>query len=139
MSVVDTQRAKLFGRDIWFDTADQTGADTQDAANGDWLLAEEKDALRQAVIRRIITSPGEWRTLPDYGVGARAYVKARNTRAVREELAGRIKQQLLREPRIASISSISVSQITGGLKIAVRVIARGRTLSSTPLDIIVEL
>lgn len=139
MSAAQTQKDRMFGRDIWFDVSDQSGADTKVAANGDWLIAEERQALRQAIIRRIITTPGEWRTLPEYGCGARQFVKARNTRANREELATRIKQQLLREPRVLSIAALKIEQITDGLKINVVVIPRGRTLSATPIDVTVEV
>lgn len=134
-----TQRDKLWGRDIWFDVRAGEGADYEVTAAGDWQVAEGREALRQAILRRIITDPGEWATLPDYGVGARAYVKARNTKAARDELTQRIRAQLLRDRRIESVQSVAVESSGGLLRIAVEVIPRGRDLRSDVLRAAVEI
>jgi phage baseplate assembly protein W len=133
------QQNRLFGRDVWFDASDESGADTQSNRAGDWLLAEQSQALRQALIRRIVTAPGEWRTLPEYGCGARQFVKARNTRANRDELKLKISSQLLRDERVESIRDITIELITNGLRIHVTVIPAGRTLMNTPIDVVVEV
>ena len=49
---------KLFGRDIWFDVTDAvTGGDYVVTKAGDWALAEGREALRQWIIRFLITNP----------------------------------------------------------------------------------
>jgi hypothetical protein len=54
-------------------------------------------------MRRTITNPGEWKTKPNYGVGARLYVKAKDTPATRSELAARIRSQYLLDQRVESV------------------------------------
>src|ERR1700760_714542 len=79
-----TQQANFYGSDIWFDlaTPDNTGqADYVITPAGDFQMATGLQALQQALLRRLLTAPGEWQTLPDYGVGATQYVKAQNTPA----------------------------------------------------------
>lgn len=122
----------LFGADIWFDVSDENGGDTAVTAAGDWAKVQGRECLRQAIIRRIITSPGEWRTLPDYGVGARQFVKERNTPSTRSLLAERIRGQLLRDPRISSVDQINIETLSNMLRISVVVTPKGETQQNTP-------
>ncbi len=133
------QLDELWGVDIYFDVSDEQGADTKSTNYGDYLIARGRTALRQAVIRRIITNPGEWRTLPDYGVGARLFVKARNTAAARQELEEKIRGQLKQEARIESVDQINIEQISGGLKISVVVTPVGQLERNRPLVANVEV
>jgi hypothetical protein len=112
------------GEDLWLDVT--TGdSDLVVTPAGDWALVAGREALRQSLLRRFMTIPGEWATLPDYGAGARAYVKKRNSRAVRDELAARLKAQALRDARVASVDDVQVAFADGVLKLSVRVIPRG--------------
>ena len=133
------QVAKLFGRDIWFDLADPDGADYVVTDAGDWKIADGDTALRQAIIRRILTDPGEWATLPEYGVGARMFVKARNTRATRDELSERIRGQLLQDPRIESVEDVYVEITDSTVRIAVAVQPKGRGLEYEAVRAAVEV
>lgn len=130
---------RLFGRDIYFDVANELGANTQTTAAGDWMLCEEEVALRQAILRRIMTNPGEWQALPGYGVGARLFVKAKNTPAARAELEERIRGQLSQDSRIEKVERVVVEFITAGLKIAVVVTPKGRALRNRPLTASVQV
>lgn len=134
------QRDRLWGRDIWLDVTAQ-GADTVTTSAGDLALVEERACLRQAVIRRIITAPGDWAALPRYGVGARRWVKRRNSRASRDELVERIRSQLRAEPRIVSVATIAVevTEDGNGLKINVVIIPRGRVRPDETLAIGLEV
>jgi phage baseplate assembly protein W len=135
-----SQIDKLFGRDIWFDLSHQSsGGDYEVTPAGDWKMAEGKEALRQSIIRRIITNPGEWQTLPDFGAGARLFLKARNTRATREELKARIKAQVQSDPRVDSVEQIVIEEITDGFKIKVQILAKGRSLGNEPMTASVEV
>jgi phage baseplate assembly protein W len=130
----------MYGRDLWFDVATPEGADTIVGPSGDWKLVEGREALRQALLRRILTNPGEWATLPDYGVGARLYVKAKYTRAMRDELTARISSQLMRDPRVERVEQVVVDQPEAGLlKITVQVTPKGRLLRDGPLVATVEV
>lgn len=141
-----SQDAVFFGEDIWFEIAapDVTlgQADYVVTASGDLALATGHDALRQSLIRRLVTNPGEWPTLPSYGVGARLYVKARNTPSVRAELESKIRTQFLRDPRVHSVDLVSVVGLTDGspgLKISISVTPRGRLRVDRPLSVQVEI
>lgn len=134
-----TQQDKLFGRDIWFDVTQGGEADYEVTDAGDWLMASGVVALRQAIIRRIITDPGEWQTLPNYGVGARMFVKSKNTRAARDELAERIRGQLLQDPRVESVDSVDLEINPDNVRIAVVVTPKGQSIRNTPVRAAVEV
>lgn len=139
----DTQ---FFGRDIYFEIAapDATLGEADYVVNaaGDWTAVTGREALRQSLLRRLITSPGEWQTKPDYGVGARQYVKAKNLLATRNELEARIRAQFLRDPRVERVDTVTVAQLddgSAGVKISVFVTPRGRLRSDRPLPVQLEL
>jgi phage baseplate assembly protein W len=135
----DFQLARFFGKDMFFDVSNEKGADLKVNQAGDWLLVSGKEALRQAVLRRIVTNPGEWKTLPDYGVGARLYVKTRNTRASRDELVERIRSQLLRDTRIEKVNQVVVELTDGVLRIAVQITPFGQAQRAQPFSIAIEV
>lgn len=142
--VSDTQTAldRLWGRDVWFDV-------NQDVPNyittpaGDWLSVEGRDALRQSLIRRFITSPGEYAVIPEYGAGVGDYVKGRDTRAKRDELADRIRVQALRDPRVEAVQQITISDVddngSPGIRIFVLVVPRGRTRPDDVIDVVLTV
>lgn len=122
------------GRDIWLDVSTAAGADRYVTARGDWKLCDAEVALRQSLLRRLVTNPGEWKTKPGYGVGARMYVKARNTRAVRDELAGRISSQFLEDERVICVDQVVVDlSVAGVLRIRSTIEARIRAARPNPL------
>ena len=134
-----SQIDRLFGKDLWFDVRQADGGNYEVTPAGDWKTVSGREALRQAIIRRIITDPGEWATLPDYGVGARMFVKARNTRATRDELTERIRGQLLQDPRIESVETVDVEITAESLRISVKVQPKGRSLRSEAVRASVEI
>lgn len=120
-----------YGVDIWYDLGAATGPNTVVDRGGDWLLARGIECLRQSLIRRIIIAPGDWRTLPDYGAGGRLYVRKRNNKAARDELANRIRAQALRDDRVLKCDSVVVDAFDGKLRIRVKVIARFQPTGSS--------
>jgi phage baseplate assembly protein W len=131
---------RLFGRDLWFDVTDRvTGGDLVVTKAGDWAIAEGREALRQWIIRFLITNPGEWQTLPNYGSGARLFLKAKNTIAARDEIASRIRGGLRRNPRIKSVDEINVRFISGGIQMSVVVTPQGETQRNKPVRAAVEV
>lgn len=138
------QQAKFYGEDIWYDISKPNAAkQTPDYvvnSAGDWTLATGLEALRQSLLRRLLTNPGEWKTKPKYGVGARQYVKAKNTAANRAELEARIRSQFLQDPRVDSIASVTITALfDGGLQISVFVIAAGKLRNDLPLPVQLEI
>jgi hypothetical protein len=96
------------GEDIWFDL---TAADTADRVvtpAGDWKMVAGETALRQSLMRRTITDPGEWSTVPGYGVGAQSFVYEARTQAKIDELKARIRAQYMRDPRVVRVVRIQV-------------------------------
>lgn len=133
------QAAKLFGRDIWFDVSAEIANYIVTPA-GDWLTVEGAEALRQSLLRRIITNPGEWAARPNFGVGARQFVRARNTRATRDELAERVRAQFLSDPRVESVQEITVKQFAdGGLFLSAPVRPLGRLRPDDVLGVRLEV
>ncbi|HUS27619.1 MAG TPA: hypothetical protein VMZ53_03900 [Kofleriaceae bacterium] len=141
-----TQDARFYGADIWLNVAApdvQLGqARYVTTAAGDWVLVRGREALRQSLMRRLITNPGDWQTKPDYGVGARQYVKAKNTRTVRAELESRIRAQFSRDVRVHSVDLVTLTRLDGdkpGIKISVTVTPRGRLRTDQPLEVSLEV
>lgn len=124
---------KLFGRDVYM------ALDTATSPAGDWTLVEGEEALKQSLRHRTVTNPGEFRTRPDYGVGAGMYVRARQTQATRAELAGRIRQQYLRDQRVLAVEDVAMEWSDGLLKLAVGVTAKGTPLKGKAVLVTVEV
>ncbi len=96
---------------------------------------------RQSLLRRLTTEPGEYRTKPGYGVGARAYVKARNTKANRQELAERIRAQFQQDDRVEAVTQVVIDDLEGapGLRIAVQVVAKARLRPNEAVIVQIEV
>jgi phage baseplate assembly protein W len=114
----------LWGVDILFDD------DTQVTASGDYATVEGNAALRQAILIRLITSPGEYAIRPDYGCGVGQWVKKRMTKVERDLLRQTIIEQLSQEERISKVEDVVVESLTSGnttgIRITVKVTALGR-------------
>jgi len=126
---------RLFGRDLWFDVTQGEGADLIITPAKDWQFVVGREAMRQSLIRRLITNPGEWTTLPDFGVGARLFLKARNTRSNRDLLCERIRAQFLRDDRVASVDKIAVEMTPTSLALAIDVTPIGRLATGAALRV----
>ena len=129
----ENQEALFFGEDIYFDVATPDPESEQASyvvnAAGDWTTVTGLAALKQSLFRRLITNPGEWQTKPNYGVGARQYIKARNTEATRTELASRIKSQFALDKRVKTVDTAVMSRLddgSPGIKVSVTVTPVGR-------------
>jgi phage baseplate assembly protein W len=119
------QRRKLLGRDIYFSD------DFVVTPDGDWKAVEGVEAMRQAVYRRLITRPGEYRARPEYGVGITDYLKEAKTPAMMADLKTRIRTNLLLDRRIADVV-VTLEDLTGalpGLKVGVWVTIAGERLN----------
>lgn len=140
----EAQDSRFYGRDIWLDvsTAGEHQARYVTTAAGDWAIAEGREALRQSLLRRYITNPGEWKTKPGYGAGARQYVKANNTATTRADLESRLRAQSMQDPRVASVEMVTITPLNDGspgIKIAVLITPRGRLRGDKPLAVELEV
>lgn len=135
--------AAFFGEDIWYAAVHDDGSgEYVITPAGDLQVAVGREALRQALIRRLITDPDEWPTLPDYGVGARRYVKAKNTPSVRAELESRTRSQFARDRRVEAVNVVLVAQLgdgSPGVRVTVQVTPRGRLRGDRALAFATEV
>ena len=91
--------------------------------DGDYLLEEGENLVRKLIIRRLITRPGEFFHLPDYGIGLR----------IKEPLPGQIaslkkqiEQQAELEPEVESaVASLSFSNSILIIQLRVRLLQTG--------------
>ncbi len=120
----------LWGEEILFDT------DLQLAPNGDYVLVSGMAAVRQAIRIRLITRPGELPWAPEFGCGVLDYLGEVNTSSKLSELRGRIRDQLLQDPRLSSISAVEANTETINsqpvLKISIRAQAAGLDVGAEP-------
>lgn len=119
---------RQFGTDIKFEN------DYDITSAGDYLLLSGLENLRAAVYRRLLTNPGEYKLVPDYGVGMKRWVKKPDTSANRAEMKTIIEQQLLRDPRIQEIVQIAIESLENqpGVKVGIVLRANGRALRFRP-------
>ncbi len=114
----------LWGEDLLFTD------DLQVAPNGDYQLVSGLAALRQAIWIRLVTAPGEIAWRPGFGVGALDYLGSIGTAARVSELKGRVRDQLLQDPRLEAVTEVAVSEQTINDKVAlvigVAIVAAGK-------------
>lgn len=137
-SAAITKREALYGHDVYYNVR-ETLPNMTITASGDWARVSGRECLRQSLIRRLITEPGSWTTLASYGVGAVAYVKARDSRANRDELERKIRSQFMRDPRVASVDAVTLTRGTNSLRISVKVTPVGEVRGATPLVVTHEV
>ncbi|MCP3670710.1 MAG: DUF2634 domain-containing protein [Gammaproteobacteria bacterium] len=125
---LDAEIRRLFGTDIYFDN------DYLITNKGDFQLLEGVANLRQAIYHRLITRPGEYKFVPDYGVGIATYVKRKRTNSNLDSMENAIRTNLLRDSRLSAISKIVVEYINGGVKIAISIAVAGKTLLFRPYE-----
>ena len=142
---VAAQVSRFFGTDIWFDvtTPDQTGqANYVITPSRDITVVTGREALRQSLLRRYLTNPGDWKTAPGYGAGARQYVRGKNTAAERVELESRVRAQSLRDPRVLTVDLATVTPLSDGspgIRLSVKITPKGRLRGDQPLPIHLEI
>lgn len=94
---------EIYGRDIAFKS------DFVPTASGDLDTVEGLANVKEAILRRILTTPGGIVHRPDYGVGLKDFQGAINSISAQRELAARLQEQLPQDPRIERVLSLSVN------------------------------
>lgn len=125
---LDAEVRRLFGTDIFFDN------DYRITDKGDFQLLSGVANLRQSIYHRLITKPGEYKFVPDYGVGITTYVKRKRTNSNLDRMKNAIRDNLLRDPRISAIPKISVEYINDGVKVGIAIDVAGKTLLFRPYE-----
>ena len=101
--------------------------------SGDYAFDEGVTSLKKRIFRRLVTTPGKFSHLPEYGVGLPQQLKQLNTFAKRVEMQAEIEKQILQEPDVDAVSAQVVSDLdTPGLfRVRLRVRAK---VSDSPVD-----
>jgi hypothetical protein len=127
VALADDIELALFGEDLLFDD------DLQVTAGGDYALIDGGASVRQALLLRLLTAPGEYAPFPEYGVGIRSWVKKRRSRADLDALRTLIIDQVGRETRIERVVDVVVEahdEIDNtGIKVLIKAILLGREQS----------
>lgn len=131
--VMERENQRLFGTDIRFDN------DFFINSKGDYQLIEGFENLRQAVRRRLLTRPGEYKFVPDYGVGVQLYLKKPRSPSRKSELQNAIKSNLLRDPRIQEVVQVEIEDIVDGIKVGIVIRAAGKALLFKPFTFTKDL
>jgi phage baseplate assembly protein W len=122
------EKRRLLGKDIFFN------GDYDVGPSGDWVLIEGLEALRQAVYRRLMTRPGEYKLRPEYGVGIQDFVKRRRLPSTFDEIRQRVVDQLSLDPRIDEVRDVVVEAIADGIKLGIVIVAAGEALQFRPFN-----
>lgn len=125
---VDIQLDRQFGKDMFFE------GDYALTPTGDYTLLSGFDNLRAAIYRRLITRPGEYKFVPEYGIGVQSFVKRKRTTPVIDELKRAIETNLLRDPRIDSIDIIDIKTDDDVITIGIKAKVAGRELRFRPFS-----
>ena len=124
----------LFGEDIYFSD------DFQETAGGDYVVTTGQETVRQAIYRRLLVRPGEFRVRPEYGVGVSLFVKKGVTQSTIDDLGQRIVEQLTQETRIDRLVEVTVTKVTEnsrpGVKIYIKAELQGRTRVFKPFTFV---
>lgn len=128
--VSSAERVRALGRDL------KWAGDTEIAAAGDYVLVEGDAALRQAIYLCLITSPGQYKYRPLYGVGLLSYLGKPGSPARIEEMKARTREGLQRLRRVESVSEIAIAMLeTHTIKVQLAVKAAGRTVRFDPFTL----
>lgn len=119
----------IYGEDILFtDDFQLTGDD-------DYVVTVDSETVRQAIYRRLLVRPGEFKLRPEYGCGVALYVKKKLTKSALDELRQRIVENLLQESRIAQVVEVVLEAVTSnnrpGLRVYVKVVIAGTQTPTT--------
>jgi len=129
---------RVASRDLYNYPADQgeagvVGGTLQVTASGDYAEMMGADLLRKLIIRRLISIPGDFFHLPEYGVGLRG--KEPTSLGNLPKLKAEIERQVLLEPEVESAHAV-LTQDADTLTVQVRAKLR---VSGQSLDVMLPV
>lgn len=92
----------------------QTGAD--------FSFIDSRAELIQRIIRRLLTTPGEWLPFPRYGAGLRRYVNETLTPQVAFRIKADCLSQIVEEPDVATLPApqVLLSRFPDGIVVTIQ-------------------
>ncbi len=94
---------EVLGRDIMHKK------DFVKTSSGDRAKIEGLENYKEWCFRTIITTPGSLVHRPQWGAGAKDYLNGPASLAKQQELAKRIQEQLMRDPRTEEVRGVAIS------------------------------
>lgn len=94
--------------------------------HGDWCIATGIAAVRQSIEREAVANPGELASVPAWGMGLRAAVLDRRTRANAEALKARVAERLRANPRVTRTRSVAITSVANGIDVSIAADVGGR-------------
>lgn len=90
--------------------------------SNDFDFITDRDELIQRLIRRLLTSSGEWIPFPQYGAGLRALVNETLTQQMVLQIRSTVVSQILQEPDIARnpMPHVNVQATLNGVFVSVQ-------------------
>jgi phage baseplate assembly protein W len=120
-----SETADVYGVDKYFDGRPRT------TGNGE-------ENLRRALLRRLMTRPGTYRTKPGYGAGIQDFVKKSSNQATIEDLQNRVRGQVQQDRRVDKVLTCAVTKEffsdQPGVRVVLVVQSKGRTLRPMTFD-----
>jgi phage baseplate assembly protein W len=109
-----------FGGDLSFGPSPTDIADIGNPTR-DFSFLIDRDELIQRIIRRLLTSPGEWLADANYGAGVRQLVNEPLSQALAQQIQSTILGQILLEPDVARspAPTVQVQQILNGVLVTI--------------------
>lgn len=95
---------EVLGKDLAFTT------DLVRSPTGDLDTIEGVANVKQALMHRLMTQPGSLIHRPLYGVGIKDFQGAPSSLAVLRQLAQRIQEQFLEDPRVESVEGVRIKR-----------------------------
>lgn len=120
---VETARQQVFGRDLAnppAPTGFSVGGTLRMNAAGDYELVAGAELVKKLIIRRLVTTPGDFFHLPNYGLGLAVKEPLRTNDLI--SLRKDAERQILEEPEVQA-AQVSLSLSSDGI---LNVIARAR-------------
>jgi phage baseplate assembly protein W len=107
-------------------------------ASGDYTEVVGEENLRRALLRRLMTRPGTYRTKPGYGAGIQDFVKKSSNQATIEDLQNRVRGQVQQDRRVDKVLTCAVTKEffsdQPGVRVVLVVQSKGRTLRPMTFD-----
>ena len=85
-------------------------SDFATSKSGDVLRISGKENLNQALLHRLVTVKGSLVHRPEFGVGVKEFQNNIANMASQRELAIRIREQFVLEPRVNKVTSVRITK-----------------------------
>lgn len=82
--------------------------DIEITATGDIDKIDGLENIKTAIFHRLVTQPGALIHRPDYGVGIRSFQNSLSSLGKQRELAIKIAEQLVKDPRIVEVKGVRI-------------------------------